>query len=97
MPQDPQEMASAVKAIKEEIEDLQERQQEVLKSAAFLGMTPAIAKQIEERRLRITALRQNMMDVKRATQSTESPKIPDEVAKANTSGAVSKPTEPIES
>jgi len=90
-------MASAIKAIKEEIEALQDGQHEMLKSAAFLGMTPAIAKQIEERRLRITALRQNMMDIKRATQSTESPKIPDEAAKPDTSSAVSKPTDPIES
>ena len=50
-------ISSAIKLIKEQINKLQDEQNAALKSAAFLGMTPAIAKQCDERRLQITQSR----------------------------------------
>jgi hypothetical protein len=89
-------VSSAINLIKDEINKLQDEQNAALKSAAYLGMTPSVAKQCDERRLQITALAQKMMDLQRSAQPTETPKLPDEVAASETSGAAPKPAEPFE-
>ena len=85
-------VSSAIKLIKEEINKLQDEQNVALKSAAYLGMTPAIAKQCDERRLLITSLVQKIMDLQGPAEPTESPQIPDAVSQADTESA-----EPLES
>jgi hypothetical protein len=84
MPLDSNDISSALKLIREEINKLHDEQHAALKSAAYLGMTPAIAKQCDERRLHITALMQKMMDLQRSAQPTESSKIPDLVSLVDT-------------
>jgi hypothetical protein len=81
---------------KEEINTLHDDQHAALKSAAYLGMTPAIAKECDERRLHITTLMQKMMDLQRSVQPTESPKIPGQVSLADTD-ETSKSTKPLDS
>ncbi len=81
---DSSDISSALNLIKEEIDKLYAEQNAALKSAAYLGMTPAIAKQYDERRLRITALMQNMMDLQSAAEPTESPQLLDQVSQADT-------------
>jgi hypothetical protein len=89
-------ISSAINLIKQEINKLQDEQNAALKSAAYLGMTSSIAKQCDERRLQITELAQKLMDLQRTAQPTETPKLQDEVAASEASGAVPKPTEPLE-
>jgi hypothetical protein len=68
--------SSALALIKEEIDQLQDEQNAAMKYAAYIGMTPAGAKQCEERRRQITVLMQKMMDLQRTVEPTEPVEIP---------------------
>jgi hypothetical protein len=95
MPPDPSEISSAIKLIQEEIDKLYDEQSAALKSAAYLGMTPAIAKQFDDRRLHISGLMQKMLDFRRNMQSTGSPNLHSEVVENDKPDVAPKPPEPL--
>lgn len=85
------DISSAIKLIRQEIQNLQDEQNATLKSAAYLGMTPAIAKQLDEHRLQITELAQKLKDLERVVRPSAPPNIPD-VAASDASPEAPKPS-----
>jgi hypothetical protein len=97
MPPDPSEISSAIKLIQEEIDKLYDEQSSALKSAAYLGMTPAIAKQFDDRRLHISGLMQKMLELRQNIQSNESPQVAGEVVENDKTDVDPRPPETLSS
>ena len=97
MPPDPNEISSAIQLIQEEIDRLYDEQSAALKSAAYLGMTPAIAKQFDDRRLHISGLMQKMLELRQNILSNESPQVPGEVVENEKTDVDPKPPETLSS
>ena len=66
MPSEPSETVEAIHRLKQEIDKLSEQQNETLKTATFLGMTPDEATEYDDRREQITKLIQELALLGRA-------------------------------
>jgi hypothetical protein len=68
LPTDSSDPVSALKRLKQKIQELTEEQSKPLKSATYLGMTPDEAKQDDERRKEITELMQEFLRLQQKSE-----------------------------
>jgi hypothetical protein len=63
---DPPDLSAAMKALKEELQQLVEQQQKLIKTAVFGGMTPEEQKQYDDRQARVTKLIERLTALEKA-------------------------------
>ncbi len=70
----PQDQPQSFDQLKKEIDLLFSQQQEALRRATYLGMTPEEAKEVDERRVRIKALVEQMFGLTRPSRRMRKPR-----------------------